>query len=102
MINCKINNNVNSNNYKKYFFKKFYYFLKDPALVGGLNGSVSGAIASVLAFYGYLSLPGFGPVIARGISIALSTGIIIGTIIGLIMGIIVGSFCIFLWRLYTL
>ncbi|MCZ2158766.1 hypothetical protein NPX99_05710 [Bartonella sp. 220] len=102
MINFKPDSNSNPISCERTFLKKVYYSIKEPAFIGGLNGSVSGAIASILATYGYISLPGFGPIIAMGISIAFFTGTIIGVIIGSIMGIFVGTFCTFLGNKYTL
>ncbi|UNE53425.1 hypothetical protein [Bartonella machadoae] len=106
----KENNMINFKSYSKSdpfssernFLKKVYYSIKEPAFIGALNGSVSGAIASILATYGYISLPGFGPIIAMGVSIAFFTGTIIGVIIGSIIGIFVGTFCTFLGTKYTL
>ncbi|WP_019221768.1 hypothetical protein [Bartonella senegalensis] len=84
---------------KRFFLKKIYHSIKEPAFIGGLNGSLSGAIAAILAAYGYIALPGFGPIIAMSISTTLSTGTIIGAIIGSITGVFVGTFCI-LWETY--
>ncbi|WP_208432911.1 hypothetical protein [Bartonella taylorii] len=101
MIDFKAYSNFASNNCKKTFFKKLCHSIKELAFIGSLNGSVSGVIAAALAAYGYISLPGFGPIITRGIGIALFTGTIIGAIIGSIMGVLVGTFCIFMGDLYT-
>ncbi len=101
MIDFKIYSNINSKNCEKKFFKKMCYSLKESAFIGGLNGSVSGAIAAILAAYGYIALPGFGPIIAMGINIALPTGTIIGAAIGSIIGIFIGTFCIVVNNLYT-
>ncbi|EJF87902.1 hypothetical protein ME1_00866 [Bartonella vinsonii subsp. arupensis OK-94-513] len=96
MIHFKIHRNVVSNNPQRFFLKKIYYSLKEPSFIGSLNGSVSGAIAAILAAYGYIALPGFGPIITMGISVAFCTGAIIGAMIGLIMGILIGIFCTFI------
>ncbi|WP_208437972.1 hypothetical protein [Bartonella taylorii] len=101
VIDFKIYSNVASNSYKRTFFKKIFHSIKEPAFIGSVNGSISGAIAAILATYGYIALPGFGPIIAMGIGIAFSIGIIIGAMIGSIMGILVGTFCVFMGNLYT-
>ncbi|WP_455475403.1 hypothetical protein [Bartonella sp. B17] len=101
MIEFKVVKNINSNGYNRTFFKKICYSIKELVLIGGLNGSVSGAIAAILAAYGYIALPGFGPIIAMGIGIAFFTGIIIGATAGFVMGIFVGTFCAFVKSLYT-
>lgn len=101
MIDFKTYSNVASNRSERTFLKKICHFIKEPTLIGILNGGVSGAIAAILATYGYIALPGFGPIIAMGISIAFSTGTIIGAMIGSIMGILVGIFCVFMRDLYT-
>ncbi|MGF7157684.1 hypothetical protein [Bartonella heixiaziensis] len=101
MIDFKTYSNVDSNNCEKNFFKNIYHSIKELAFIGSLNGSVSGAIAAILAAYGYIAMPGFGPIIARGISIAFFTGTIIGAIIGSIIGVLVGTFCVFMGDLYT-
>ncbi|EJF77371.1 hypothetical protein MCO_01286 [Bartonella sp. DB5-6] len=100
MIDLKAYSNLGSNNCEKTFFKKICHSIKELAFIGSLNGSVSGAIAAILAAYGYIALPGFGPIIARGISIAFFAGTIMGAIIGSIMGILVGTFCVFIRDLY--
>ncbi len=100
MIVFKTYSNVDSNNCEKNFLKKICHSIKELAFIGSLNGSVSGAIAAILATYGYISLPGFGPIIAMGIGIAFSTGTIIGAMIGSIMGIFVGTFCVFIEDFY--
>lgn len=100
MIDLKAYSNFGSNNCKKTFFKKICHFIKEFAFIGSLNGSVSGAIAAILAAYGYIALPGFGPIIARGISIAFFTGTMIGAIIGSMMGVLVGTFYVFMGDLY--
>ncbi len=99
MINFKIYNNVSCHRYKSNFFKKCCYSIKEFAFIGGLNGSISGAISAILATYGYIALPGFGPVIAMGIGIALSAGIVTGALIGAGMGGAIGICCI-LWEIY--
>lgn len=99
MIDFKTYRNISVHRYKKKFFKKFCHSIKEFAFIGGLNGSISGAIAATLATYGYIALPGFGPVIAMGIRVALSAGIIIGVLIGSGMGASVGICCI-LWEIY--
>lgn len=98
MIDFKSYNSINSYSNAK----KIYHFLKEPAFIGGLNGGLSGAIAAILAAYGYIALPGFGPIIAKGVSIALFSGTIVGAMIGIIIGLLVGTFCIFMEDLYTL
>ncbi|EJF82199.1 hypothetical protein [Bartonella doshiae] len=100
MIDFKTSDSLHSNDCRKSFLKKIYYSIKELAFIGSLNGSISGAIAAALAAYGYIALPGFGPIISMGISMALSTGTIIGAIIGSIIGIFVGTFCIFMEDLY--
>ncbi len=99
MINFKTYSTVSFQNYKTNFFKKCWNSIKEFAFIGGLNGSLSGAIAAALAAYGYIALPGFGPVIAMGIGVAFSAGMIIGALIGLGMGGSVGICCI-LWESY--
>ncbi|EJF85985.1 hypothetical protein [Candidatus Bartonella washoeensis] len=101
MIVFKTDSNVNPNNFEKKILKKICHFIKEPAFIGSLNGSVSGAIATILATYGYISLPGFGPIIAMGIGLALFAGTIIGAIIGSIIGIFFGTFSVFMGDLYT-
>lgn len=101
MIHFKTHSNIDSKSSQRTFFKKIYYSLKEPSFIGILNGSVSGALAAILAAYGYIALPGFGPIIAMGIDVAFCTGTIIGAMIGLIMGIFVGLFCTFMEDLYT-
>ncbi|WP_455482513.1 hypothetical protein V4P56_02555 [Bartonella sp. B35(2025)] len=95
MTNFKIYTNFDSNNCEKIFLKKIYPSLKELMLIGSLNGSVSGAIAAILSTYGYIALPGFGPIIAMGVGTALLSGIIIGTTIGSIIGVVIGVFCTF-------
>ncbi|WP_455466864.1 hypothetical protein [Bartonella sp. B39] len=102
MINFKTYSNVDSKSCKRTFFKKIYHSIKEPAFIGSLNGSISGAIAATLATYGYIGLSGFGPIVAMGIGIAFFTGTIIGATIGLIMGIFVGTFCAFMGKIHTL
>ncbi|WP_455478372.1 hypothetical protein V3565_00375 [Bartonella sp. B10] len=99
MIDFKLYGSANSKKHEQFFLKKIYYFLREPILIGSLNGCVSGAIAAIFSTYGYIAFPGFGPVIAMGIGIALPTGIIIGTMIGSMIGIAVGIFCIFMENL---
>ncbi|WP_208435832.1 hypothetical protein [Bartonella phoceensis] len=101
VVDFKTYSNTASNDCERTFFKKIFFSIKEPAFIGSLNGSISGAIAAILATYGYIALPGFGPIIAMGIGIALSIGIIIGAMIGSIIGIMVGTFCIFMGNLYT-
>ncbi|WP_455474802.1 hypothetical protein [Bartonella sp. B30(2025)] len=101
MIDFKTYKNVDLKICKKTFCKKICHSIKELALIGGLNGSVSGAIAAVLAAYGYIALPGFGPIIAMGVGIASLIGIIIGATIGSIMGILVGMCCVFIETLYV-
>ncbi|WP_375696869.1 hypothetical protein [Bartonella sp. AC70YNML] len=100
MIDFKIYSNVSFYSRKKKKLKKCRHSIKEFAFIGGLNGSLSGAIAATLAAYGYTALPGFGPIIAMGIRVALSSGIIIGALIGSGMGGSVGICCI-LWEIYT-
>ncbi|WP_139413212.1 hypothetical protein [Bartonella mastomydis] len=100
MIEFKTYSNVSIHRCKKNFFKKCYHSIKEFAFIGGLNGSISGAIAATLATYGYIALPGFGPFIAMGIGVALSAGTIIGALIGSGMGVSVGICCI-LWEIYS-
>lgn len=100
VINFKIYNNPDFHYYERIFFKKICYSIKESAFIGSLNGCISGVIAAILATYGYIALPGFGPVIAMGLGVALITGMMIGAIIGLIMGLFVGIFCI-LWETCT-
>ncbi|MET3560031.1 Mg/Co/Ni transporter MgtE [Bartonella japonica] len=101
VINFKTYSNPDFHYYcEKNFFKKICHSIKESAFIGSLNGSISGVIAAILATYGYIALPGFGPVIAMGPGIALIFGVIIGAIIGLIMGLFVGIFCI-LWETCT-
>ncbi|WP_026501126.1 hypothetical protein [Bartonella clarridgeiae] len=92
MINSKTYSDVNSSNFARNSLKKFYPYIKDSAFIGALNGSLSGALAAILANYGYIALPGFGPIIAIGISVALPAGMIIGITIGSIIGIIISIF----------
>ncbi len=101
MIDFKTYNDVGSNGYERSFFKKISDSIKEPAFIGSLNGSLSGIIAATLATYGYISLPGFGPIIAMGTSVALSIGMIIGTIIGSITGIFIAILFICIEKLYT-
>ncbi len=101
MIDFKIYSNINLKNCEKKIFKNMCYSLKESALIGGLNGSVSGAIAAILAAYGYIALPGFGPIIAMGISVALPVGTVIGAVVGSIIGTFIGTFCIIVKNLYT-
>ncbi|WP_407966123.1 hypothetical protein [Bartonella sp. C271] len=89
MINFKAHSDINSKNYEKNFLKRIYYCIKDSAFIGGLNGSLSGALAAILANYGYIALPGFGPIVAIGISLTLPAGIIIGVTVGSIIGVII-------------
>ncbi|WP_336276800.1 hypothetical protein [Bartonella sp. CB178] len=100
MTNFKVYENIDSSKYKRTFLKKILQSIKELALVGGLNGSISGAIAAILAAHGYVALPGFGPIITMGIEIALFTGTVIGALVGLIMGIFIGTICIFMSSLY--
>lgn len=100
MIYFKTYSNIGSHNYKRIFFKKIWSFFKEPAFIGSLNGSLSGAVAAILATYGYIALPGFGPIITMGIAIAFFVGIIIGAMIGSIIGIFVGAFYAFMEYLY--
>ncbi|WP_455480032.1 hypothetical protein V4B17_03190 [Bartonella sp. B23] len=102
MINFKTYSNTDSKNCERTFFKKIYYSIKEPAFIGILNGSISGAIVATLATYGYIGLSGFGPIIAMGIGTAFFTGTIIGAIIGLIMGVFVGTLCAFVEGVHTL
>ncbi|WP_375636101.1 MULTISPECIES: hypothetical protein [unclassified Bartonella] len=99
MIDFKTYSNVSVHSCKEKKLKKCCHSIKEFAFIGGLNGSISGAIAATLATYGYIALPGFGPVIAMGIGVALSAGVIIGTLIGSGMGGSVGICCI-LWEIY--
>ncbi|MBB4076405.1 hypothetical protein GGR08_000702 [Bartonella fuyuanensis] len=99
MIDFKTYSSISSRSYKKKNLKKCCHSIKEFVFIGGLNGSISGAIAAILAAYGYIALPGFGPIIAMGIGVALFTGIIIGALIGSGMGGIVGICCI-LWEIY--
>ncbi|MCZ2328257.1 hypothetical protein [Bartonella sp. F02] len=102
MIKFEIDSNISSNVRKKSFLKKTYYFVKEPVLIGFLNGCISGAIAMILAAYGYIAIPGFGPIIATGIGITLSIGVMIGAIIGSIIGLLIATVVSFLNRLiYT-
>ncbi|MCL6229884.1 hypothetical protein [Bartonella bilalgolemii] len=89
MTNFKAHSDINSNNYEKNFLKWIYCCIKDSAFIGGLNGSLSGALAAILANYGYIALPGFGPIVAIGISLTLPAGIIIGVTVGSIIGVII-------------
>ncbi|MCZ2204272.1 hypothetical protein [Bartonella sp. A05] len=89
MIDFEAYNDINSNIQKKTFLKEIYHSIRESALIGGINGSLSGAIAAILAAYGYISLPGFGPIIAMGTSVALPAGIIMGAMIGSIVGIVI-------------
>ncbi|AGF74534.1 putative membrane protein [Bartonella australis AUST/NH1] len=91
MTNFEPYSNFNLKRYEKTFLKKICHFIKEPAIIGGLNGGVSGAIAAFLAVYGYIALPGFGPIIVMGVGVALSVGVITGIAIGSIIGIIVGT-----------
>ncbi|QEE09302.1 hypothetical protein D1093_06655 [Bartonella kosoyi] len=99
MTDFKTYSNVSIHRFKKKFFKKCYHSIKEFAFIGGLNGSISGAIATTLATYGYIALPGFGPFIAMGAGVALSAGTIIGALIGLGIGGSVGICCI-VWEIY--
>ncbi|WP_342543606.1 hypothetical protein [Bartonella koehlerae] len=100
MTDFKTYSNVDSyNSDKRNFLKKICHFIKELVFIGGLNGSVSGAIAAILAAYGYIALPGFGPIIAMSTGIALFVGTIIGAMIGSIMGVFISIFCI-LWETY--
>lgn len=91
MIDYKAYSDTNPNIQEKTFFKKGYYSIsiRESAFIGCLNGGISGAIAAVLATYGYIALPGFGPIIAMGPSVVLPTSVIIGAIIGSIIGIVI-------------
>ncbi|WP_246744055.1 hypothetical protein [Bartonella raoultii] len=100
MIHFKTYSNIGSHNCENIFFKKIRGSLKELAFIGSLNGSVSGAISAILATYGYIALPGFGPMIAMGTGIAFSIGMIIGAMIGSIIGIFVGTFYAFIEYLY--
>ncbi|WP_273720451.1 MULTISPECIES: hypothetical protein [unclassified Bartonella] len=100
MIHFKTYSNIDSHNCKRFFLKKILDFLKEPAFIGSLNGSLSGAVAAILATYGYIALPGFGPIITMGIGLAFFIGIIIGAMIGSIIGIFVGAFYSFMEYLY--
>ncbi|PIT68210.1 hypothetical protein [Bartonella tribocorum] len=99
MIDFKAYRNVSVRRCKKKIFKKLCHSIKEFAFIGGLNGSISGAIAATLATYGYIALPGFGPLIAMGIGVTLFSGMIIGALIGSGMGGSVGICCI-LWEIY--
>ncbi|PIT69267.1 hypothetical protein [Bartonella tribocorum] len=99
MIDFKIYSNVSVHRCNKKNFKKCCHSIKEFAFIGVLNGSISGAIAATLATYGYIALPGFGPLIAMGIGVALSAGMITGALIGSGMGGSVGICCI-LWEIY--
>ncbi|WP_039758652.1 membrane protein [Bartonella queenslandensis] len=99
MIDFKTYRNVSTHRCKKKKFKKFCRSIKEFAFIGGLNGSISGAIAATLATYGYIALPGLGPIIAMGLGVALSAGMIIGALIGSGMGGSVGICCI-VWEIY--
>ncbi len=101
MIDFKTDSNIGSYHCERAFFKRTYHSLKEPAFIGSLNGTLSGLIAAVLATYGYIALPGFGPIITMGIGIAFSIGMIIGAMIGSIIGILVGTFYAFIEDLYT-
>lgn len=101
MINFKTYSNIASNDGERNFLKKICHFIKEPALIAGLNGGISGAIAAILATYGYIALPGFGPIITMGIGIAFFIGIVIGAMIGSIIGILVAIFYAFMGDLYT-
>ncbi|WP_078689784.1 hypothetical protein [Bartonella schoenbuchensis] len=90
MIDFKVYDEINPNNHGRISLKQIYHFIKKSALIGSLNGSISGAIATILAVYGYIALPGFGPIIVMGIGVALSVGILIGAMIGLIIGAVIG------------
>ncbi|OPB29689.1 hypothetical protein [Bartonella sp. WD12.1] len=90
MIDFKIYNDVTSNNHGRISLKQIYHFIKKSAFIGSLNGSISGAIATILATYGYIALPGFGPIIVMGIGIALFIGMLTGAVIGLIIGVVIG------------
>ncbi|WP_332065571.1 hypothetical protein [Bartonella sp. CB189] len=100
MVDFKPYSNVNSNNWKRILLQKVFYPIKELALIGSLNGSVSGAIAAILAAHGYIALPGFGPIIAMGVSVAFLISATIGAIIGSIIGIIAGAFCAFIGNLF--
>ncbi|ETS14319.1 hypothetical protein Q649_00961 [Bartonella quintana JK 73] len=101
MIDFKTYSNVDSHIREKNFLKKICHSIKKPAFIGGLNGGLSGAIAALLAAYGYISLPGFGPIIAMGIGVTLSAGMISGAMIGSTIGIFICTFCVFMDDLYT-
>ncbi|WP_345096083.1 hypothetical protein [Bartonella acomydis] len=96
MIDFKNYSNIGSHSCKKNFLKRVYHSLKEPAFIGSLNGTISGAIATTLATYGYIALPGLGPIITMGIGIAFFIGMIIGAMIGSIIGILVGTFYAFI------
>ncbi|WP_017196424.1 hypothetical protein [Bartonella birtlesii] len=101
VIDFKTCSDIASNNCERTFLKKVFHSIKESAFIGSLNGSISGAITAILATYGYIALPGFGPIVTMGISIAFSIGIIVGAMIGSITGIFIGTFCIFIGNLYT-
>lgn len=100
MLHFKTYSNTDSHNFKRILLKKIWDFLKEPAFIGSLNGSISGAVAAILATGGYIALPGFGPIITMGLGMAFFTGIIIGAMIGAIIGIFVGAFYAFIEYLY--
>ncbi|GAA4663931.1 hypothetical protein GCM10023262_10620 [Bartonella pachyuromydis] len=100
MFHFKTYSNIGSYRRERNFLKKIWSFLKEPTLIGSLNGSLSGAVAVILATYGYIALPGFGPIITMGIAIALSIGMTIGALIGSIIGIFVGVFYAFMGYLH--
>ncbi len=101
MIYSKICSSLDPNGQQRIFFKKIYNSIKELALIGSLNGSVSGAIAAILAAYGYIALPGFGPIIAMGVSITFFISVIIGATIGSVLGILIGTLCVFTGNLYA-
>ncbi|WP_019223336.1 hypothetical protein [Bartonella rattaustraliani] len=100
MTDFKAYSNFDFHDGERSFLKKISYSMKESAFIGSLNGCMSGVIAAILATYGYIALPGFGPIIVMGLGTAFVFGVIIGTIIGLIIGFFVGIFCI-LWEVCT-
>ncbi|MET3590305.1 Mg/Co/Ni transporter MgtE [Bartonella silvatica] len=96
VIDLKFYSNRSANNCNRNFLRKITHSMKEPALIGSLNGFISGAIGAILATYGYIALPGFGPVITMGVGVAFAAGSIMGAIIGFTIGILVGIFFIFM------
>ncbi|WP_412058573.1 hypothetical protein [Bartonella sp. DGB2] len=76
--------------------KIIYKKLKEPLLIGMLIGSVSGSISASLCAYGYLAIPGVGPLILKGralvIMLGSSTGAFSGIFLAGTLGLLTQAF----------